>query len=418
MLVSAAVSMEDYALMFGAWGRMGVHSILAPMRDAGIRRVYWRTLGCGQAPYPSRITEPLTLWTTDRPVTRWRLTDPATARVLGVAIKELIADFGAFDHMECARDMAREMGIEFYLWHESHMESHGGEYSSFILDHPEWRAVNRWGEPMTGNLSWGYPETIERRMKLLEEALCYEPDGVALDLLKGGDHIAPRVDQHGYSAIGYEPPIADAFKSKTGRDPLRIPNTDAAWVRFRAAYVTEFMRKARSLQKARLPVARFGLFASHKGRPMPAYPDDKPFTPVAPVELRDRLASLLLDKRHVNVGLAGPLEGNLEDLDAWLDEGLLDFVDAAVIDQPACSGGAPDLQAYRRRVEDAKETVGGRAPFGTQLRSWRVPHDLIVGGVRAAAELDCAEVVLMEAQGIQANENWPAVKEAVEEHTA
>jgi len=66
------------------------------------------------------------------------------------------------------------------------MESHSGQYSSFVLEHPELRAINRWREPLKGTLSWGFPEAIQRRMDLLEEALTYQPDGIVFDLLKGG----------------------------------------------------------------------------------------------------------------------------------------------------------------------------------------------------------------------------------------
>ena len=82
MFLSAAVSMEDYAVMFGTWGKPGVCKILCSLKNAGVRRVYWRTLGAGQAPYPSRVTEPLTLWVTDE--TRHGVIDPATAKVLGI----------------------------------------------------------------------------------------------------------------------------------------------------------------------------------------------------------------------------------------------------------------------------------------------------------------------------------------------
>ena len=419
MLFSAAVSMGDYCIMFGTWGKPGVYAILRSMRDAGVRRVYWRTLGAGQAPYPSQVTEPLTLWVTDRSVTRHTLIDPATAKVLGVEIKERIADFAEFDHQACARDLARRMGIEFYLWHEAHMESHSGQYSSLILNHPEWRAVNRWGEALAGNLSWGFPEAIDRRMDLLKEALSYEPDGIALDLMKGGDYNVPRVDQHGYSAIGYETPVVDAFKNKTGKDPFEIPNADEEWVRFRASYVTEFIRKARACQQALLSSARFGLFMTHKGRMQPAYPNDAPYhpEPTDTGDLRgDTLCALLKDNKHVNVGLAGPLEGNLEDVETWLHENLLDFVGANIVHAPGYPReGAPlDLDPYRTCIEQAKRLVGNKVPFGTQLRSWRVPRELVVEGARAAKEAGCEEVVFMEAQGIQANNNWDAVKEAVE----
>ena len=410
MLFSAAVSLEDWEVMFGTWGKPGVYKILKELKENGVSRVYWRTLGAGQSAYPSRITEPITEWWSGE-----KLYDPATAKVLGIELKELITDFGAYDHQACARDLARKMGIEFYLWHESHMESHSGQYSQFILRHPEFRAINRWREALAGHLSWGFKETIDRRLCLFKEALAYEPDGIALDLLKGGDHQVPRVDQHGYCAIGYEEPVLEAFEKKTGKSAFDVPNTDMDWVRFRASYVTEFMREVRQYQRRLYPNVRMGLFAAHAGRIMGTYPNDEPYIPRSPRtdDPRTVLYALLADEQSLKVGLAGPLEGNLEDVDTWLEGRLFDFVDAAIVAVPRYVEGALDTATYRQRIEESREIVAGRVPFGTQLGSWSVSHEHIVEGARTARETGCEEIVLFESQGIEANRNWGAVKEAV-----
>ena len=419
MFFSAAVSMEDWTGMFGTWAKPGVWKILTTMKEAGVTRVYWRSLGSGQAPRPSKVTESATFWTTGRTVPRHELLDPETAKVLGIELRELVSDFGAFDHQECARDLASKLDLEFYLWHEVHGESHSGQYSSFILEHPELRAINRWGEAMTGNLSWGYPEAIERRLKLLEESLSYQPDGIAIDLVKSGDHIFPRVDQHGYSAIGYETPIVKAFKEKTGKDPHEVPNTDEEWVRFRASYVTEFIRKARALQKRTAPNCKFGVFASPKGRLFPAYLNDEPFTRVPRRPgTRSSLYDFEDDPRWISVGFPGGLEGNLEDLDAWLNEDLLDYVDAGIVNVPARveEGETEDMDPYRAVIEHEKARVGGRAPFGTVLESWMRTRDHLVEGSRVAKEAGCEEVVLFESQGIERNNRWDAVRESVDKY--
>ena len=410
MLFSAAVSLEDWAGMFGTWGKPGVYKILRELKENGVGRVYWRTLGAGQSAYPSRITEPITEWWSGE-----KLYDPATAKALGIELKELITDFGAYDHQACARDLSRKMGIEFYLWHECHMESHSGQYSQFIIRHPEFRAINRWGEALTGHLSWGYKETIDRRLSLFKEALAYEPDGLALDLVKGGDHNVPRVDQHGFSAIGYEEPILRAFEQKTGKSAFDIANTDPEWVRFRASYVTDFMHQVRQYQRRLYPAVKIGLFAAHAGRMMGTYPNDEPYVPQSPRsdDPRTTLYALLLDERSLKVGLAGPLDGNLEDVDIWLEDQLFDFVDAAIVAVPHYVEGKLDTASYRQRIDESRALVAGRVPFGTQLVSWSVSHEHIVEGARTAKEAGCKEVVLFESQGVEANRNWAAVKEAV-----
>jgi len=84
MFFSAAVSMKDWAGMFGTWAKPGVWKILTTMKEAGVTRVYWRSLGAGQAPRPSKVTESATFWTTARTLPRHELIDPATANVLGI----------------------------------------------------------------------------------------------------------------------------------------------------------------------------------------------------------------------------------------------------------------------------------------------------------------------------------------------
>ena len=416
MFFSAAVSMEDWTCMFGTWGKPGVWNILTTMQTAGVKRVYWRTLGAGQAPYPSRVTEPLRLHAVAREHSHWRLMDPATTKALGVQTGQLVADFAAFDHQRCAKEIAAELGLEFYLWHESNMESHTGQYSQFILDHPELRALNRWGEALKGTLSWGFPEAIQRRMDLLEEALSYEPDGIVFDLVKGGDHNVPRIDCHGYSCVGYEQPIMEAFREKTGRDPMAIPNNDDEWIRFRAQYVTEFMRKANALIRKRCGDIPVGIFAAHKGRALPVYPNDETFEPDAShvADLRMRaLCDFMCDKRSINVGFAGALEGNLEDIDTWISEGVLDYVVSGIIQAPRYVEDKLDSETYREWIEHEKALVAGRVPFGTQLVAWSRTHEHFIEGSRIAKECGCEEVVLFESQGITHNKKWESVAESV-----
>ena len=184
MIFSAAVTINDWAVLFGSWGKPGVYKILKEFKESGITRVHWRTMGGGPTAYPSEDTQSY-WWTGDK------LLDPATADVMKVELKEVIMDFGEFDHLAYARDLAARMGLEFYLWHEAHMESHAAQYSRFVMDHPELRAVNRWREQLAGHLSWGFAETIERRLSLLRQVMAYEPDGIALDMIKGGDNRPP-----------------------------------------------------------------------------------------------------------------------------------------------------------------------------------------------------------------------------------
>ena len=126
------------------------------------------------------------------------------------------------------------------------------------------------------------------------------------------------------------------------------------------------------------------------------------------MSLKDRLIILVCV-----VGLAGAMEGNLEDVETWLNEALLDFIDAATVDSPRYVDGALDVDTYATWLAESRQLVAGRVPWGAQLFSWGVTAEHIDRGVAAARDAGCEELVFFESQGIQKNNRWPAVKEAV-----
>jgi len=248
-------------------------------------------------------------------------------------------------------------------------------------------------------------------MNMLKEVLNYKPDGIYLDFVKGGDHSAPRIDGKGYSAIGYETPILDAYKEKTGIDATKIANDNMDWIRFRAEYVTEFVRQARDYQKKQYPDMVFGAFGVHKGRNMGAYMDE--INDLSSIDTENPIASSEVEKLRkremVTVGMAGPLEGNLEDHETWTREGLLDSLVADIF---------PLLPSreYGGRIDHARSLIKGGCSFGTDLNTWAANSEQIIQMAKVAKEHNCDEIVCWEFIGVINNKTIEAVKQAAEEY--
>jgi hypothetical protein len=63
--------------------------------------------------------------------------------------------------------------------------------------------------------------TARWMLNLIREVLAYGFDGIGINLHKGGDHRHPRW-MDGVFYAHYDPPIVDAFRKETRRDPARI----------------------------------------------------------------------------------------------------------------------------------------------------------------------------------------------------
>jgi len=413
MIISAAISFEDWMDAFGTWGKVGVYRIFRHLKDNGVTRVYWRTMGGGVVTYPSSFEDTIRTFWTDQGYEQDHLLD---GNIPESRIIDKIYDMRDFDAVACARNVAKIFDIEFYLWHEPHQECHGWhQFSNFVRKHPELCPVNCYGERLPGHLSWGFEEAIQRRMDLFKEVLVYEPDGIVLDFVKGGDHIYPRIDGKGYSAIGYEKPILDAFKKKTGKDAKTIPNDDMEWIKFRAGYVTDFVRRAREYQNKWYPGIVFGVFGVHKGRGMGAYQDEVPGKIIrdkSPLGAKDGTST----RKKVTIGMVGPLEGNLEDHETWIAGGLIDTLVADVSELLTLPDGKLDSEEYGQRIDQARSLVKGNCLFGSQLNTWSSNEEQMLESARVASEHGCQEVVLWEYVGAARNKTFEAVKKITDKY--
>ncbi|MCC7349002.1 MAG: family 10 glycosylhydrolase [Phycisphaerales bacterium] len=206
---------------------------------------------------------------------------------------------------------AHEQGIKVYPSLAAAYDASGGKPTPFAAEHSEFWEKRKNGTLLDSgdaiNLSWGYPQVrqykVEAFTRLVRES---GVDGILLDYTRffGNDS-------------GYSPIIVEAFRKKTGRDPMTIPTDDPQWIRFRAGYVTKFVR-----------------------------------------ELKQSLSTL--GRKVELIACVNPesdlcLNNNLQDWKGWLDQGLIDGVTVMVYER--------DTNNTMGRVHLARETIAGRVPL-------------------------------------------------------
>ena len=141
------------------------------------------------------------------------------------------------------------------IW--SHPRVGEAEISEFAREHPEYRSYTRDkhddlepGERLC--LSLAFPEVRNHQADLLLTTLAEaRGDGIQAEFVIGNE------DEHGIVPYGYEDRVVEAFRAQHGQDAFVLPNDDPRWLRFRADYVTLFLRELGSKVKAAFPSARF-----------------------------------------------------------------------------------------------------------------------------------------------------------------
>jgi hypothetical protein len=187
----------------------------------------------------------------------------------------------------------------------------GDERHEFAKAHPEFLEKRRDGVLLDKGdrvgLSWVHPEVRAYKVKMFTDLVKRSGvDGVLLDYTRffGND-------------TGYNDTLVQAFKREHHRDPFKIATDDPQWVKFRAAYVTAFVR-----------------------------------------ELRASLDALGRDVKLiacVNPNPAECLRNSLQDWGGWLDEGLIDGVTTMIYER--------DTNSTIAKVQVAKKAIRGRVPL-------------------------------------------------------
>jgi len=325
VVLSAPLTVTDWWLHHGTMDEEGIRYMLQRCKETGLTTIYWRAFDAGYAKYESQLASPLSWAEIDQGSHIW---GPRTHEDLAAA-RAIVPNYDAFreqhlpkfralelkglDTLKIACRIAKELGISMNVWYTLNEDDHGfGWVSRFAKEHPQYVWVRRDGTKYRSQMSFAYPEVREYKLKVLEELLEYDIDGVFFDWVRTGDvRDNPQNDPEGTADFGYEEINIKGFMEKYGVDPREIPNNDERWVRYRTLGTTEFMREAHKLIRAKKPDITISVMIQHPW----AY------------------------RGHLNK-INGSLYGLCLDVETWANEKL---IDAAVVAGYYMDGGTAPL---------------------------------------------------------------------------
>jgi uncharacterized lipoprotein YddW (UPF0748 family) len=195
-------------------------------KEAGFNTLYMQINADGVVHYPSKVAQTVYYHPDEDP--------RPEAKIIGQFLSK-------HDPLKVAVEESRKQGVKLFAWfrmtNEQHPDSPHNEYSVKFRNQ---RIIGADGQP-TRWPSLAYPEVQEFKLAILKEIVTgYEVDGLLLDYLRT------------MPAIGYEPNVVQAYVKAYGIDPLKNPKERSAirWKKFRAAYLTRFMRDIRKMVDA------------------------------------------------------------------------------------------------------------------------------------------------------------------------
>ena len=325
------------------FGEEQIDRLLGEYAGRGVTAIQWRVSAFGRLLYRSRLGDRFT----EKPLpddvpgyaaatSHAHLIQAARDRGNGGAfeiasVKETFRKAGAIleriDPMETAVRLCRKHGLRIYPWLTIYDDAgfHPCTRSNLIRRHPEYCWKSFKGDLYyQGITSYVYPEVTEYRLAQINELLNYAPDGVHLCIRS---HSRPPGYNEGFmeflkthawgepwpeagnltrylaearNQFGFDPPAVEAFRKMTGAAPL--PD-DPAWWRFRGAYLTDFLRRAKELAKTHGAELSFG----------PRY-DDKMF-PENFFDWKGMLDEKIVDELHY--GATDRFRGRKDIADEW-----------------------------------------------------------------------------------------------------
>ena len=139
--------------------------------------------------------------------------------------------------IKTAMDHAHRIGLEFHVSQRTQMFQMAPPYeevysTEFYGQHPELRQIDRDGTIITG-LSYAYPEVRKHHISFFEKAASLGADGVVIIYPRKGPYLI------------YEPPLVEGYKKRFGVDPREIDERNERWLRYRAGFMTQYMREVR-----------------------------------------------------------------------------------------------------------------------------------------------------------------------------
>ena len=163
-----------------------------------------------------------------------------------------------------------------------------------LADHPEWFSTHPNGEP-TRHLSFAFAGVRDFHVRLMREWVeDYGADGVAV------------LFSRSQPFVYYEQPVCDAFEEEYGEDMRELPVGDPRVQRTRANFITQFLRDVRDMLDE-VGAAQGRYIPNCYLVPVHNSPANKP-----PEAAESSLAELLF---------------NALDVESWIREGLVDYLD-------------------------------------------------------------------------------------------
>ena len=238
----------SYTALFGARTPEEIRRELRPLVGTDYSRIYWEggagdvlffPSRTGLSPEHDQVKDPFGVLGRTSMET-WR-----AMRRTGVDPFRVALDYAHAHRLEFHATW-RPAG--FHFWPPGDESNLGGLYAR----HPEWRARDRRGQPMP-RLSYAWPGVRKAAVGFLREMAAYPVDGVCLAY----NRRLPLLD--------HEAPIVKGFRAEYGLDPRRLREDDPRWLRYRAGFLTLFMRELRAamdeVARGRRNRARIGITA-------------------------------------------------------------------------------------------------------------------------------------------------------------
>lgn len=205
----------------------GIWEQIEPYRNTDFKKLYWETGWGHTCYYGTQVGSLFSAGLEDFP----RIGDRYIAESLQILTAKGINPIGT------ALEYAHSIGLEFHVsqrieafccappWEEAFS-------TEFYKEHPEMRLIDRDGTEIAG-MSYAYPEVRKYMISILREAAGYGADGAAIIYVRGPPYIL------------YEESLIEGFKKKYGIDPRKINEGDERWLRYRASFMTQYMREVR-----------------------------------------------------------------------------------------------------------------------------------------------------------------------------
>jgi hypothetical protein len=223
---------------------------------------------------------------------------------------------------------------------------------------------------------------------LIKEQAAYGMDDICLDFFRENQLFQERhqrlipkqeVDKDGVCIYGYEPAVVEAYQKQYGVDPHKISNTDETWIRFRASFLTSFIRKVRE------QLSSHNITLTAKVRSMNLIQAPFPYW-------------------EPEAAPTNSLRGSFVDWPTWVEEGLLDEVMVVHENFDLCE---LDLMRLFRETQAAREIVDNKARLMMALWCYNTKDRSVAEGkrclelaVNAATQAGADGVVLWESTPI------------------